>query len=147
MDKPTTVGQVLKRKGHAYSFIHPGASTYEALELMAEKNIGALLVMEGGRLIGMFSERDYARKVILRGKSSKTTLVRDLMSSPPLTIAPDKSIKECMVLMSKNHIRHVPVTDGQAVMGLLSIGDLVHLIISEQETMIQDLETYITVGY
>ena len=147
MDRPTTVGQVLKAKGFAYSYIHPARTAYDALEIMAERNIGALLVMEEGRLVGMFSERDYARKVILRGLSSKTTPVRDLMSSPPITTTPDTSIADCMLLMTRNHIRHVPVMEGVSVMGLVSIGDVVNSIISGQESTIQDLESYITVGY
>lgn len=147
MDTPVTVGQVLRAKGYDYSFVHPSATAYDALELMAEKNIGALLVMEEAKLVGMFSERDYARKVILKGKSSKTTAVRELMTANPITIAPGRSLRECMVLMTKNHIRHVPVMDGDALMGIVSIGDIVHSIISEQETTIRDLESYITVGY
>lgn len=147
MERPVTVGQVLKAKGCGFSYIHPARTAYDALEIMAERNIGALLVMEEGKLVGMFSERDYARKVILKGKSSKTTAVSDLMSSPPITTTPDTSIADCMLLMTRNHIRHVPVMEGASVMGLVSIGDVVHSIISGQESMIQDLESYITVGY
>jgi len=147
MQTPITVGQVLTRKGHTYWSIVPSATAYEALELMAVKNVGALLVMDQGRLVGMFSERDYARKVILKGRSSKSTTVGELMTSPPICIGPDRSLRECMVVMTNNHIRHVPVMDQELLVGVVSIGDIVNTIISEQETTIQDLESYITVGY
>ncbi len=142
-----TVGQVLKAKGQEFWFIAPTATVYEALVLMADKNIGALPVIDGAKLVGMFSERDYARKVILKGKSSKNTTVQELMSSPPICIEPGKSIYECMVLMTENHIRHVPVMDGRGVLGLLTVGDIVKSIISDQEATIEELESYITVGY
>ncbi len=142
-----TVGQVLQEKGREFWFVDPSATAYEALEIMAERNVGALPVVEGGKLLGMFSERDYARKVILKGKSSKNTAVRELMSSPPICVDPGKSIHECMVLMTKNHIRHLPVTDERGLVGLVSIGDIVNCIIKNQESTIEDLESYITVGY
>ncbi len=141
MNSPLTVGQVLRSKGHLYWYIAPSATVYEALELMAEKNVGALLVMHRDVLVGVFSERDYARKVILKGKSSKHTEVRELMTSPPICIESDKTIRECMVIMTNNHIRHVPVMDRGMLTGLVSIGDIVNTIISEQETMIEDLES------
>ncbi len=147
MHTPITVGQVLRSKGHEFWSIAPSATAYEALELMAEKNVGALLVMESNRLAGIFSERDYARKVILRGKSSKSTTVGELMTSPPICIEPEKSLRECMVLMTNNHIRHVPVVDRSMLAGVVSIGDIVNTIISEQDSTIEDLESYITVGY
>ncbi|HUJ18673.1 MAG TPA: CBS domain-containing protein [Nitrospirota bacterium] len=142
-----TVSQILNAKGHEYWYMGPSATAYEALEHMADKNVGALLVMEEGRLEGVFSERDYARKVILKGKSSKNTKVGDLMTREPITITPDQSLRECMVLMTNNHIRHVPVVDGDTVLGIVSIGDVVNTIIAEQEATIEDLESYITVGY
>jgi len=142
-----TVGQVLRSKGQGFWYVAPSMTAYEALEIMADKNVGALLVVEGGKLMGVFSERDYARKVILRGKSSKSTEVRDLMTSPPICIGPEKSIHECMVLMTKNHIRHVPVVDLRGLTGVVSIGDIVNSIISDQEATIEELESYITVGY
>ncbi len=142
-----SVRQVLQTKGHEFWFIEPSTTVYKALEIMADKNVGALPVVEGGKLVGMFSERDYARKVILKGKSSKNTEVRELMSSPPISIEPGTSIHECMVLMTKNHIRHVPVLDRGGLVGLVSIGDIVNSIITDQEAMIEDLESYITVGY
>lgn len=147
MEKQLNVGQVLKAKGYGFSYIHPSRTAFDALEVMAERNIGALLVMDDGELLGMFSERDYARKVILMGRSSKTTQVRDLMSSPPITTPGDASITDCMRLMTRNHIRHLPVMQGGSVMGVVSIGDVVNSIISEQENTIQDLESYITAGY
>jgi len=143
-----TVGQVLRRKGHGFLAIGPDATAYDALESMAEKNVGALLVVESGRLIGVFSERDYARKVILKGKSSKNTRVRELMSSPPIHVKPQTSLRVCMLLMTENRVRHLPVMDNDAVLGIVSIGDVVHAIISEQESTIEELEEYIAgTGY
>ena len=147
MHTPVTINQVLRAKGFGYSSIQSGATAYEALELMAENNIGALLVMEDDRLVGVFSERDYARKVILRGKSSKHTAVSELMTSNPITVTPDRTLPECMVLMTNNHIRHLPVLDGGILLGVVSIGDIVHSIITQQEETIQELESYITEGY
>jgi CBS domain-containing protein len=142
------VKQVLRTKGQGFLAIGPDATAYDALELMANKNIGALLVVENGRLIGVFSERDYARKVILRGKSSKSTPVRELMSSPPISVASDTTLRDCMVLMTDKHIRHLPVLDHGTLMGVVSIGDVVHTIISEQQSTIEELEEYIAgTGY
>jgi CBS domain-containing protein len=138
-----TVGQVLRAKGHGFHAVGPEATAYDALEIMAEKNVGALLVIEGGKLAGVFSERDYARKVILKGKSSKNTKVRELMSSPPITIGSQTSLRDCMVLMTENHIRHLPVINDGVLMGVMSIGDVVNAIISEQTTAINELENYI----
>lgn len=142
-----TVGQVLKSKGQEFWYVAPSMTAYEALEIMADRNVGALLVIEDGKLVGIFSERDYARKVILKGKSSKSTAVRELMTSPPICIGPGESIHECMVLMTKNHIRHVPVVDERGLIGVVSIGDIVNSIITDQEATIEELESYITVGY
>lgn len=148
MSTTITVGQVLKAKGYGFHGIGPEATAYDALEMMAEKNVGALLVMENGRLIGVFSERDYARKVILKGKSSKNTAVRELMSGPPIHVAPRASLKECMVLMTNNHVRHLPVMDNGALLGVISIRDAVNAVISEQESTIEELEEYIAgTGY
>jgi len=138
-----TVGQVLRAKGHGFHAVGLEATAYDALEIMAEKNVGALLVIEGGKLAGVFSERDYARKVILKGKSSKNTKVRELMSSPPITISSQTSLRDCMVLMTENHIRHLPVINDGVLMGVMSIGDVVNAIISEQTTAINELENYI----
>jgi CBS domain-containing protein len=119
---------------------------FKALELMAEKNIGALPVVDaenGGRLLGMFSERDYARKVILKGKSSQATTVSELMSSPVTTVALDDTIETCMELMTTRHIRHLPVIDHGQMIGLVSIGDVLNALVREQRVLINDLENYI----
>jgi CBS domain-containing protein len=148
MNTTIMVSQVLKKKGQGFHGIGPEATAYDALEVMAEKNVGALLVVEEGRLAGIFSERDYARKVILQGKSSKNTTVRELMSSPPISVVPETSLQECMVLMTKERIRHLPVMTNGMLTGVVSIGDVVNAIISEQETTIEELEEYIAgTGY
>jgi CBS domain-containing protein len=143
-----TVAQVLKKKGYGYHGIGPDAVAYDGLKLMEEKNVGALLVVEHGTLIGVFSERDYARKVILKGKSSKNTTVRELMSGQPISVKPDASLRECMVLMTSNHLRHLPVLDDNTILGVVSIGDVVYATISEQDSTIEELEEYIAgTGY
>src|SRR5512143_1177668 len=144
MNSSITIQQVLRAKGHGYFAVPPSTSTYEALEFMAEKNIGALLVVDEGKLVGVFSERDYARKVILKGKSSRTTTVGELMSSPPICASPELTIGECMVMMNSNHIRHLPVMNNGEVTGVVSIGDVVGAIIRSQEATITQLESYIT---
>ena len=138
-----TVSMVLGAKGHDVWRVRPDASVLEALKVMAEHGIGALIVMDGDRLVGLFSERDYARKVILKGKSSATTLVREIMSSEVIVVQPSQSIKECMKLMTHHRVRHLPVLEDNRMMGILSIGDVVKAIISEQRSMIHDLEDYI----
>jgi CBS domain-containing protein len=110
---------------------------------MADKDVGALLVINGGKLVGIFSERDYARKVILRGKSSRDTTVGELMSRPPICAGPNLTIKDCMVLMTSNHIRHLPILDRGTLVGIVSLGDVVSTVISEQDTTINMLENYI----
>jgi CBS domain-containing protein len=119
-------------------------TVYDALKLMAEKNLGAVLVMEGDRLAGILSERDYARKVILHGKSSRDTLVREIMSERVVCVVPEQPAEECMALMTDKRVRHLPVLEGDQVIGVISIGDVVKAIISEQEFMIEQLEHYIT---
>ena len=141
-----TVRHLLQNKDHLLWTIAAEATVYTALELMAEKNIGALPVVEEGRLVGIFSERDYARKVILKGRSSRDTLVRELMTSQVYYVRPDRTLRDCMWLMTLKRIRHLPVLDKGALTGIITIGDVVKGIIEEQEGTIRDLETYITGG-
>lgn len=138
-----TVKQLLDEKGHDVVSVSPDASVIDAIRLMAERGIGALLVMEGARLTGVISERDYARKVILRGRSSADTLVRDIMSSEVYTVTPDDSVNVCMQLMTERRIRHLPVMKGGDVAGVLSIGDLVKAVIADQQEEISHLQQYI----
>lgn len=140
------VHQLLKVKGHDVWSVTPETSIFEALRLMAERNIGALLVMEGPRLVGIFSERDYARKVILKGKSSKDTPVREVMTEEVVCVRPEQSVHDCMSLMTDKRFRHLPVLENERVTGVISIGDVVKAIISEQEFIINQLESYITGG-
>ncbi len=144
MNSTMTVEQVLRLKGNDFFSISPDSTAYEALEIMAEKNIGALLVLEEKKLVGVFSERDYARKVILKGKSSKSTTVRELMSTPPICGCPELTIRDCMALMTDKHIRHLPIIEQGAIMGLVSLGDVVKMVVSEQDSLIQTLENYVT---
>ena len=138
-----TVRQVLQSKGSTIFSIAPEASVFEALKLMAEKEIGALLVIEGGKLAGIISERDYARKVILHGKFSHDILVRDIMTEKVVTVHPSQTVDECMTLVTNKRVRHLPVMDGNQLIGVLSIGDLVKEVISEQQFVIKQLESYI----
>lgn len=142
-----TVGQLLQTKGGVVWSVTPQTTVYQALELMAEKNIGAVLVLENEKVTGLFSERDYARKVILKGKTSKTSLVGELMTREVLYVAPENSIEDCMELMSKKRIRHLPVLDGGKLVGVVSIGDVVREAISRREATIHQLERYISGGY
>ena len=137
------VSDILSTKGGNVWSIAPGASVFDAMKLMAEKGIGALIVREGERVAGVISERDYARKVILEGRSSPTTEVREIMTSHVLYAGPDHTIEECMAIMTDKRIRHLPVLDGGRLMGVISIGDLVKAIISEQQFRIEQLEKYI----
>ncbi|MBK6866007.1 MAG: CBS domain-containing protein [Ideonella sp.] len=140
----TTVAEVLKSKSDlAVQTIAPDATVFEAVSLMAQKNIGALLVVEQGQVVGIVSERDYARKVALMARSSRDTPLRDIMSSPVMFVHPHQTSDECMALMTENRLRHLPVMKDGKLIGLISIGDLVKNIISEQKFIIEQLEHYI----
>lgn len=141
-----TVKMLLQSKGHQVMAISPDAPVFDALGLMADKNVGALLVVEAGRLVGIFSERDYARKIILMGKTSKDTPVREIMTANVVHVTPDHTIEDCMGLMTHKHIRHLPVVDDGRLVGVISIGDVVKTIISEQGFIIEQLQAYITGG-
>lgn len=137
------VQDILEVKGRDIWFIAPDASVYDAMKHMADKGVGALLVMEGGKLVGLISERDYARKVILKGRSSRTTQVREIMTAEVLYAHLEQNIEECMALMTEKRVRHLPVMEQDRLVGVISIGDLVKSIISEQKFIIEQLERYI----
>lgn len=140
-----TVAQILRSKPDQTVYtIESTASVYEAVGLMAEKNIGALVVVEGGNVVGIVSERDYARKIVLMARSSKETPLVDVMSSPVMYVHPHQTSEQCMALMTENRLRHLPVMDGGRLIGLISIGDLVKATISEQQFIIEQLEHYIS---
>jgi CBS domain-containing protein len=139
-----TVRQILQSKGKQVWSVPPDFSVYEALQLMAEKDLGALIVLEDERLVGVFSERDYARKYILDKRPIQEIAVRELMSSPVITVRPGQSVGSCMALMTDKHIRHLPVVDGQKLVGVISIGDVVKAIIAEQQNLISELGSIIT---
>ncbi|GJL81404.1 MAG: histidine kinase [marine bacterium B5-7] len=140
----TMVSQILKNKGSQVWAVEPGDSVLDAVKMMAEKGVGALLVMEGEQLVGIISERDYARKVILEGKASHNTPVRDIMTARVLCASPGHSVEECMKLMSDKRARHLPVVEEEKVVGVLSIGDLVKITIDEQKVLIDQLQQYIS---
>lgn len=142
-----TVKELLREKGSQVYTIAPQTTVYEALELMAAKNIGSLVVVERGNVAGMFTERDYARKVILQGRSSKTTTVSELMTTDVLYVSPDDTIENCMALMTDKRLRHLPVMENGKLAGVVSIGDIVRVIISDREFTIRELERYITGGH
>jgi CBS domain-containing protein len=137
------VKQILDTKGKEIFTITPGTSVYHALELMVEKNVSALLVMENDKLAGIFTERDYARKVALKGKSSKDTVIGDIMTRELITVSPESTIDECMALMTGKYIRHLPVVSKENLMGIISIGDVVRRIIEDQKLIIGHMEQYI----
>lgn len=138
--------EILKMKGREVWTVSPDSTVYDALQVMADKNVGALMVLERDEVVGVFSERDYARKIILKGKASKDTLVREIMNTELVWVRPDQTIEVCMNLMTDKRIRHLAVLDEGRLVGVISIGDVVKAIISEQDFTIQQLEHYITGG-
>lgn len=143
MDK---VRDILKMKGSDFYYVQPSNTVFEALEKMAEKEIGAVMVIENGNLIGMFTERDYARKIVLHGFTSKEAKVGDFMTKAVITVSPDTSINDCMAVMTNKRIRHLPVMERNKIIGLISIGDVVNSVIQQQDETIKDLENYIYGG-
>lgn len=141
------VRSILESKGSKIWSVTPDASVYEALVLLAERDVGALPVLSGGKLAGIFSERDYARKVALLGRSSKEMRVSEIMTADVITVTPDHTIDECMRLVTERHVRHLPVVEGDRLVGIISIGDLVNAIISAQAATIEHLSNYISGNY
>jgi CBS domain-containing protein len=146
MNANATILEILKLKGNQVWTVTPETTVFQAIQLMAEKNVGALLVTDGSRLIGIISERDYTRKVILKGKASRDTAVREILSGQVVHITPHQTVEDGLRLMTDHRVRHLPVLDGDRILGIVSIGDLVNWVISAQNTAIRQLETYIT-GY
>ena len=140
----TTVREILRSKGEQVWSVAPDSTVYAALEVMAERDVGAVLVLEARRVVGIFSERDYARHLVLKGKSSRSTSVRELMSTRVLYVRPDQTIDDCMAIMTRKRIRHLPVMEGDRLVGLVSVGDVVKQAIADREFAIQQLENYIT---
>ncbi|MBL0355495.1 MAG: CBS domain-containing protein [Chitinophagaceae bacterium] len=138
------VSDILQKKGAVIFSVSGATTVYDALKILGEKNIGALLVMEGDKLTGILSERDYARKIILKGKTSHDTPVNEIMTENPFTISPEDKIEACMSIMSDKHIRHLPVVNGDVVLGMISIGDVVTAIIQSQKETIDHLKNYIS---
>jgi CBS domain-containing protein len=141
------IGSVLRNKGSQILSITPEATVFEAIQIMAEKNVGALLVISQGRLVGVISERDYTRKVALKGKSSRQTQVREILSGEIISVTSCHTVEDCMRLMTDKRIRHLPVLEGENIVGIVSIGDLVNWIISAQSRTIDQLESYIAGRY
>jgi CBS domain-containing protein len=144
MTPPGTISEILNHKGATVWSISPELMVFDAIQMMADKNIGALLVIDQGKLVGILSERDYTRKVALKGKSSKQTRVKEILSEEVFHVSPAHTVEECMRLMTEHRVRHLPVLDGDKIVGLVSIGDLVNWIISAQTSTIHQLQTYIT---
>ena len=147
MDVSGNISAILGQKNAEIFSISPDATVFEAVEMMANKNVGALLVMENDKLVGLISERDYTRKVMLRGKRSRDTKVSEIMSSNLTVIPPNEPVEQCLRLMTEKRFRHLPVIDGDKVVGVISIGDLVKWVISCQSATIAHLESYISGGY
>jgi len=141
-----TIREILGHKGAATWTVSPDVTVFDAIQLMADKNIGALLVTKDDKLVGIISERDYTRKVVLKGRASKDTPVRDILSGHVIHVTPEHSVEECLRLMTEHRVRHLPVLEGEKIAGVISIGDLVNWIISAQSSTIHQLQTYIT-GY
>lgn len=138
-----TVRQLLQDKGHTIWSIHPDETVFEALRVMADKDVGSLVVVDGAAVVGIFSERDYARKVILHGHASRDLKVRAIMTSDLVTVGPDQTLADCMRLMTDNRVRHLPVIENGAQVGVISIGDVVKAVMAEQEFLIDQLQSYI----
>lgn len=147
MDVTGTIDAILAQKGTEIFSISPEATVFEAVELMANKNVGALLVIQDGKLVGLISERDYTRKVMLRGKKSRETQVREIMSSDLTVVSPREPVENCLRMMTDKRVRHLPVLDGDTIRGVISIGDLVKWVIATQSAAIAHLEMYISGGY
>lgn len=139
----TAVQQLLEEKGHDVWTIHPDASVFDAIEQMARRDIGSLVVVEDGKILGIFTERHYARKVFLRGKSSPKTPIREIMTSHAICVRPEQTVEQCMAVMSENRVRHLPVLDGERLTGIVSIGDLVKSIIADQKFEIEQLTHFV----
>jgi CBS domain-containing protein len=140
----TAIRHILDQKGHQVWSLHPGDTVYDAIKMMADKNVGALVVLDGGKMAGIVTERDYARNVFLKGRASPQTLVGEIMERNVVCVTPDKTIEECMAIMSAKCVRHLPVIDDGELLGIVSIGDLVKSIISDREFVIEQLEHYIS---
>lgn len=139
-----TVRDILQIKGNAVYTVGPDISVYDALEILEDKNVGCLVIVEeNGKLDGIFTERDYARRVVLKGRSSKETLIKDIMTDDPIFVSPDATVEECMQIMTKKSFRHLPVLNNGELVGIISIGDLVKYIIKEKDFIIENLEHYI----
>ncbi|MCC6354000.1 MAG: CBS domain-containing protein [Verrucomicrobiae bacterium] len=147
MDASSPISALIQHKGSTVWSVPPDMSVLDAIREMSDHNVGALPVLEGGRLIGMISERDYTRKVILRGKASRNTPVREIMSSPPITVTPAHTVEQCMRVMTESRTRHLPILDGERLAGIVSIGDLVNWTLAAQAEQIRQLKDYIAGGY
>lgn len=144
MNPNGTISEILSHKGTQVWSIAPEATVFDAIQMMADKNIGALLVTQADRLVGILTERDYTRKVALKGKSSKQTAVKEILSGQVFHVTPDHTVEDCMRLMTDHRVRHLPILDGERIMGIISIGDLVNWIITAQSSTIHQLQTYIS---